>query len=190
MRANWYNSPDIPSVAGVKLTVVQCIFIGKDAKNVPREKALEYIAGYTVGNDVSARLWQRDPKFAGNVPQWCFSKGFDKFAPVGPMIVSPKVVGHADDLQLQTFVNGELRQDTNTSDLLFGVADIVSFSSQGQTLEKGTVIMTGTPSGVAMGMSPPQWLKDGDVVEVKIQHLGTIRNRMVFEHGSMVWQKV
>lgn len=105
------------------------------------------------------------------------------------MIVSPKVVGHADDLQLQTFVNGELRQDTNTSDLLFGVADIVSFSSQGQTLEKGTIIMTGTPSGVAMGMSPPKWLKDGDVVEVKIQHLGTIRNRMVFEHGSMVWQK-
>ena len=105
------------------------------------------------------------------------------------MIVSPSLVGHADNLRLQTFVNGELRQDTNTSDLLFGVADIVSFSSQGTTLEKGTIIMTGTPSGVGMGMSPPGWLRDGDGVEVKIEQLGKIKNRMVFEHGSMFWQK-
>lgn len=150
---------------------------------------MEYIAGYTVGNDVSARSWQRDPQYAGSVPQWCFSKGFDKFAPVGPMLVSPSLVGYADDLKLQTFVNGELRQETSTNDLIFGVADIVSFSSQGTTLQKGTIIMTGTPSGVALGMSPPRWLNDGDVVEVKIEQLGTIKNRMTFEHGSMVWQK-
>ncbi|KIW35017.1 uncharacterized protein PV07_01744 [Cladophialophora immunda] len=166
-----------------------CILIGKDAKNVPREKALDYIAGYMVGNDISARSWQRDPKFAGNVPQWCFAKGFDKFAPVGPMLVSPSVVGLAENLRLQTLVNGEMRQDTNTDDLIFSVADIVSFSSQGTTLQEGTVIMTGTPSGVALGMDPPGWLKDGDVVEVKIEQLGSIRNRMVWEHGSMVWQK-
>ena len=105
------------------------------------------------------------------------------------MLVSPSVAGLADNLQLQTFVNDELRQDTNTSDLLFGVTDIVSFLSQGQTLEEGTVIMTGTPSGVAMGMSPPKWLKDGDVVKVTIEHLGSIENKMVFETDSMIWKK-
>lgn len=92
-------------------------------------------------------------------------------------------------MQLQTFVNDELRQDTNTSDLLFGVADIVSFLSQGQTLEEGTVVMTGTPSGVAMGMDPPKWLKDGDVVKVQIEQLGSIVNKMVFETTGMVWEK-
>lgn len=105
------------------------------------------------------------------------------------MIVSPAVVGAADNLRLQTFVNGEVRQETNTEDLLFGVKDVVSFASQGTTLERGTVIMTGTPAGVAMGMKPPQWLRDGDVVEVRIEQIGAVKNRMVFEHGSMVWQK-
>lgn len=98
------------------------------------------------------------------------------------MLVSPKVVGAADNLDLQTLVNGELRQSSNTSDLLFGVKKIVSFISQGTTLEKGTVIMTGTPAGVAMGMKPsPKYLKNGDVVEVKIAQLGSCINRMSFE---------
>ena len=97
------------------------------------------------------------------------------------MIVSPKIVGNAGALQLQTLVNGEVRQDTNTNDLLFNVNMIVSFISQGTTLEKGTVIMTGTPAGVAMGMKEPRWLKDGDVVEVRIEGLGKVQNKMVFE---------
>ncbi|KAI7971202.1 hypothetical protein EIK77_007018 [Talaromyces pinophilus] len=158
-----------------------CIVIGKTGKNIPKEETLSYIAGFLPANDVSARKWQRDPAFAGNVPQWCFSKGFDKFAPLGPMIVSPKIVGNAGALQLQTLVNGEVRQDTNTNDLLFNVETIVSFISQGTTLEKGTVIMTGTPAGVAMGMKEPRWLKDGDVVEVRIEGLGKVQNKMVFE---------
>lgn len=158
------------------------IVIGKTGKNISKEDALDYIAGYVSSNDVSARKWQRDPAFAGGVPQWCFSKGFDKYAPLGPMLVSPKVVGAADDLDLQTFVNGEIRQSSNTSDLLFGVREIISFVSQGTTLEKGTVIMTGTPAGVAMGMKPePRYLKDGDVVVVKIEQLGSTWNRMTFE---------
>lgn len=132
-------------------------------------------------NDVSARKWQRDPAFAGGVPQWCFSKGFDKFAPLGCMLVSPRVVGDARNLRLQTLVNGEVRQDTCTSDLLFKTEELVSFISQGTTLEEGTVIMTGTPAGVAMGMKEPLWLKDGDVVEVRIEKLGGVRNRMVFQ---------
>lgn len=130
---------------------------------------------------MSCRGWQRDPKKAGGVPQWCFSKGFDRFAPLGPMIVSPTVVGNASDLHLRTLVNGEERQNTMTSDLLFGVEDIVSFVSQGTTIEAGTVILTGTPSGVAMGMKEPKYLVDGDVVEVSISQLGRVRNKMVFE---------
>lgn len=97
------------------------------------------------------------------------------------MLMSPGLVGNASNLRLQTFVNGERRQDTGTDDLIFGVQEIVAFLSQGSTLEKGTVVMTGTPSGVGLGMSPPTYLKDGDVVEVKIEHLGSVRNKMVFE---------
>lgn len=91
------------------------------------------------------------------------------------------MVGNASDLTLRTLVNGEERQNTSTGDLLFGVEDIVSFCSQGTTLEAGTVILTGTPSGVAMGMKEPKYLNDGDVVEVQISALGFVRNKMAFE---------
>lgn len=155
--------------------------IGKTGKNIAQKDALEYIAGYAASNDVSARTWQRDPAYAGGIPQWSFAKSFDTFAPVGYMLVSPAVVGAADNLQLRTTVNGELRQDANTSDLLFNAAYLVSFLSQGATLQKGTVIMTGTPDGVALGMKEPKWLQNGDAVEVKIEGLGCCRNRVVFE---------
>ncbi|KAF4984054.1 hypothetical protein FZEAL_667 [Fusarium zealandicum] len=157
------------------------IVIGKTGKDIPKESVLSHIAGYVVSNDVSARAWQRDPKKAGGVPQWCFSKGFDKFAPLGPLLVSPEVVGNASDLTLRTTVNGEERQNTSTGDLLFGVEAIISFISQGTTLEAGTVVLTGTPSGVAMGMKEPKYLNDGDVVEVSITGLGSVKNKMVFE---------
>lgn len=155
--------------------------IGKSGKNITKEDALSYVAGYVVSNDVSARAWQRDPKKAGGVPQWCFSKGFDKFAPIGPLLVSPAVVGNASKLHLTTTVNGEERQSEGTNDLLFGVEEIVSFISQGTTLEAGTVVLTGTPCGVAMGMKEPKYLNDGDVVEVSITELGSVKNKMVFE---------
>jgi 2-keto-4-pentenoate hydratase/2-oxohepta-3-ene-1,7-dioic acid hydratase in catechol pathway len=155
--------------------------IGKTGKDIPKESALSHVAGFLVSNDVSARAWQRDPKKAGGVPQWCFSKGFDKFAPLGPLLVSPSVVGNASDLTLRTLVNGEERQNTSTDDLLFGVEAIISFISQGTTLEAGTVVLTGTPSGVAMGMKEPKYLSDGDVVEVSISGLGRVRNKMAFE---------
>ncbi|KAL1935397.1 hypothetical protein VTP01DRAFT_4537 [Rhizomucor pusillus] len=157
------------------------IIIGKTGKNIPVEQVSEYIAGYTVANDVSCRHWQRDSKFAGGVPQWCFSKGFDKYAPIGPAIISAKILGERPALDLVTRVNGETRQRTNTSDLLFHVPEIVSFVSQGTTLEKGTVIMTGTPAGVAMGMKEPKYLQNGDVVSVEIACIGKIENRMAFE---------
>ncbi len=157
------------------------VVIGKTGKDIPREDALAHVAGFLAANDVSARGWQRDPKKAGGVPQWCFSKGFDRFAPLSAVLVSPAVVGSASGLTLQTFVNGEERQNTSTSDLLFGVEEIVAFCSQGTTLEAGTVILTGTPSGVAMGMKEPRYLNDGDVVEVRISQLGAVKNKMAFE---------
>jgi 2-keto-4-pentenoate hydratase/2-oxohepta-3-ene-1,7-dioic acid hydratase in catechol pathway len=132
------------------------------------------------GNDLSCRRWQRNPQYAGNVPQWCFSKGFDNFAPVGPMIVSPSILGAAAKQSLHTLVNNEVRQASDTSDLLFGVRRIVSFLSQGTTLETGTLIMTGTPSGVAMGMEVPSYLSSGDEVEVRIGGLGSLKNKLNF----------
>ena len=156
------------------------ILIGKDAYDVSPEDALNYVAAYTVGNDISARDWQREPGKAGVVPQWSFSKSFDKYAPVGPVLVSSAVLGAADKQELQTIVNGEVRQKGNTSDLCHGVRDLVAFCSQGQTLQKGSLIMTGTPGGVGLFMKPPTFLKDGDVVEVEISGIGRLRNTIKF----------
>ncbi|PCH02622.1 Hypothetical protein PENO1_036750 [Penicillium occitanis (nom. inval.)] len=177
------------SVLIPKLAQSQCdyegeltIVIGKDAKNVSEVDALDYVAGYVVGNDISCRDWQLEKAKAGMMQQWCFSKSFDKYAPLGPAIVSTKVLGDASGLRLRTYVNGELRQESNTSDLLFGVRKLVSFLSTGQTLEKGSLIMSGTPGGVGAAMKPtPQFLKNGDEVVVEIGGIGTLRNVMQFE---------
>lgn len=162
----------------VDYEVELCIVIGKTCKNVSRTEALNYVAGYVAGNDFSARTWQNDPAFNAGV---CFAKGFDKWAPLSPILVSPKVVGNANGLQLQTWVNGDIRQDGNTNDMIFGIEYIIEFLSQGTTLEKGTVIMTGTPAGVILGMKNPIWLKDGDIVEIKIEKVGSLKNKIVFE---------
>ncbi|PVI02986.1 hypothetical protein DM02DRAFT_699298 [Periconia macrospinosa] len=182
--AGWDEDIPVPKVAQNE----QCdyegelsIVIGQSGKNIPKEDAISYVAGYVTSNDVSSRKWQRELEFAGNVPQWCFSKGFDKYAPLGPMITSPLVVGSANNLWLKTWVNGEERQSTNTSDLLFDVPTIISFLSQGTTLERGTVIMTGTPSGVGLPkVGEQRWLRDGDIVEVAIEHCGQTRNKFVY----------
>lgn len=157
------------------------IVIGRDALNVSEVDALDYVAGYVSGNDVSCRDWQMDKDKAGMMPQWSFSKSFDKYAPVGPAIVSTNVLGDAKGLKLQTFVNGEERQSSNTSDLCFGVRQLVSFLSTGQTLLKGSLIMTGTPGGVGIGMKPePKYLRDGDEVVVEIEGIGKVVNKMEF----------
>lgn len=157
------------------------IVISQDAKNVSEADALDYVAGYTVGNDVSARDWQREVDKAGPIPQWSFSKSFDKYAPIGPCLVSTRLLGDASNLTLKTYVNGEVRQDTNTSDLCFGVRKLVAFCSQGQTLQKGSLIMTGTAGGVGLFMKPPKFLRHGDVVSIEIDQIGKVRNRIVFE---------
>ncbi|QIW97638.1 hypothetical protein AMS68_003156 [Peltaster fructicola] len=171
-----------------KIAQAQCdyegeltIVIGKTCKNVSKEEALDYVAGYVSSNDVSCRDWQIEKTKAGFMPQWCFSKSFDKYAPMGPAIVSTKLLGDGKGLSLKTYVNGQVRQETNTSDLCFGVAEIVSFLSTGSTLDVGSCIMTGTPGGVGLGMKPQTWLKDGDEVAVEIQGIGKVVNTMKFE---------
>ena len=159
----------------------QTVVIGKAARNVDEANALDFVAGYVVSNDVSCRQWQIDIAFGPAGGQWCFSKGFDTWAPVGPVVVSPRVLGAADNLDLSTTVNGQTRQSSNTSDLLFGVKALVAFCSQGTTLEPGSLIMSGTPSGVISGMKDKVFLKDGDVVEVCIKGLGRLTNRLRFE---------
>jgi len=127
-----------------------CFVLGRDAKDVPVSSALSYIGAYTCGNDVSSRKFQRDPALAGGVPQWGFSKGFDTFAPLGPCLVSGEVIKDPKELHLKTIVDGEVRQDTGIDDLLFDCAYLLSYLSQGTTLKKGTVVMTGTPGGKSL----------------------------------------
>lgn len=162
------------------------VLIGRDGKDISESDALRYVAGFTAGNDVSARDWQREAGKAGPVPQWTFSKSFDKYAPLGPCLVASHVLGAADKQSLRTFVNGEVRQESNTADLCFGVRQLIAFCSQGQTLQKGSLIMTGTPGGVGLFMQPQAFLKDGDEVSVEIEGIGTLSNRMKFLRSRSV----
>ena len=125
----------------------QCLVIGKDAKNVKKEEALDYVGGWTVGNDISSRKLQSNPALAGVIPQFGFSKGFDTYAPMGPCLVAPDIIGDPSGLHLTTKINGEVRQDEGVNDLLFDCAYAIEYLSQGTTLQKGSVIMTGTPGG-------------------------------------------
>ncbi|KAJ5373429.1 hypothetical protein N7517_005435 [Penicillium concentricum] len=158
-----------------------CLVIGRDAKNVSQENALSYVAAYTVGNDISARKLQRSPELAGRVPQWGFSKGFDTFAPLGPCLVAASEIADPSKLLLKTIVDGEVRQEEYIADLLFDCAYLVSYLSQGTTLQKGSVIMTGTPGGVGAGLSPPKYLVPGTQMDVVIDGIGTLRNGVVFD---------
>jgi 2-keto-4-pentenoate hydratase/2-oxohepta-3-ene-1,7-dioic acid hydratase in catechol pathway len=123
------------------------VVIGKDAKNVQESEALEYVAAYTAGNDISSRKWQRDQNLAGGVPQWGFSKGFDTFAPLGPVLVSADLIPSPENLHLQTIVDRQVRQDAKLDDLVFSIPYLIAHLSSGTTLQKGSVIMTGTPGG-------------------------------------------
>ncbi|KXJ90069.1 hypothetical protein Micbo1qcDRAFT_189219 [Microdochium bolleyi] len=158
-----------------------CVVIGQDCKDVSEADALSYVAAYTAGNDVSTRKLQRDPELAGPVPQWGFSKGFDTYAPLGPVLVSSKLVPDPAKLQLTTTVDSETRQACGLDDLLFSVPTLIAYLSQGTTLQKGTVIMTGTPGGVGSGQKPtPKFLVPGTVMDVHLSGIGTLRNGVEF----------
>jgi 2-keto-4-pentenoate hydratase/2-oxohepta-3-ene-1,7-dioic acid hydratase in catechol pathway len=151
------------------------VVIGRDAKNVGTEDALDFVLGYTIGIDVSARDWQRD--LGGG--QFSHAKSFDTFCPLGPFRVDPSEVPDPDSLRLTTRVNGEIRQDASTADMIFDVRTLISFLSADRTLPAGTVILTGTPEGVGFARTPPAWLQPGNTVQVDIENLGTLSNPVV-----------
>ncbi len=153
------------------------IVIGRTAKNVSKEDALNYVLGYTIANDVSARDWQKE--WGGS--QWCRGKTFDTFCPVGPYIVTADEIPNPNALELTTRLNGEIVQQTNTSDMIFDVPELISFLSGSTTLHPGTLILTGTPSGVGMAREPQLWLKAGDTVEITIDGIGTLSNPVIEE---------
>lgn len=152
----------------VELAVV----IGKRAKRVREEDAMQYVFGYSVMNDVSAR----DCRRAG---QWIVSKGQDTFAPFGPVIVTCDDIPDPHALDLWLTVNGVEKQRSNTRHMLFKIPALIADISAGMTLEPGDIIATGTPAGVAAGRNPPEWLKPGDVIEATVQGIGTLRNPVV-----------
>lgn len=151
------------------------VVIGKRGYRVPKERAFEYVAGYTNGHDVSARDWQ----IGKPGKQWMLGKTPDTFAPIGPWLVTADEVGDAHDLPVRLRLNGEQMQNGTTKEFIFGIDELVAYISQLITLEPGDVIFTGTPPGVGMGRKPPRFLRDGDVVEVEIGELGTLRNPVV-----------
>lgn len=153
------------------------IVIGKRAKYVSKEDALGYVFGYCAVNDLSAR----DLQF--RTPQWLLGKSCDDFSPVGPYLVSSDEVGNPNNLKLTTMVNGQVRQDSNTSDMIFYCDEIVSYISQYMTLEPGDIILTGTPEGVILGDSVEKqvYLKPGDKVTVEVEKLGALTNTFVEE---------
>jgi 2-keto-4-pentenoate hydratase/2-oxohepta-3-ene-1,7-dioic acid hydratase in catechol pathway len=146
------------------------VVIGRRARDVAIDDALDVIAGVTVGHDVSAR----DHQFTTG--QWSWSKSFDTFCPLGPELVSLDEIDLATGLAIETRVSGEVLQSSNTRELIFGVPELIAWISQGCTLEPGDVILTGTPAGVGAARTPPRWLVHGDIVEITIAGVGTLRN--------------
>lgn len=150
------------------------IVMGRTARNVSREEAYKYVYGYCCGNDLSARDLQM------RTQQWLLGKTCDKFAPVGPYLVTADEVGDPNQLAISCTVNGELRQSSNTADMIFKCDEIISYISQNFTLEPGDMIMTGTPEGVMLGYPPEQqvYLQAGDTITVEIEKLGRLTNTM------------
>lgn len=155
------------------------IVIGKKGRNIKAAEASSYVAGYTIGHDVSARDWQlkKDGK------QWMVGKTFDTFAPTGPFLVTADEVGDPHQLGIRLRLNGETMQDSNTQQMIFGVGETLAYLSQVMTLEPGDLIFTGTPPGVGFARKPPVFLKPGDVVEIEIDKLGVLRNPVVQGQG-------
>lgn len=175
--ANPFDTIEIPSDYTQKVDYEgeMAFIIGRKGKRIDRLTALKYVLGYMVLNDVSTR----DLQFRDG--QWCRGKSLDKFAPIGPWITVKDEVPDPHRLHLTTRVNGELRQDSSTANMIFKIQDIIAVLSRGMTLEPGDIIATGTPSGVGFASKlKSKLLKNGDVVEVEVEKLGVIRNKFIF----------
>lgn len=171
----------VPRVSGdVDYEGELAVVIGRFCRHVPKNRAAEVIVGYTIAHDVSVRDWQR------RVPTFTMGKSFDTHCPLGPYLVTADEVGDPHALDLETRVNGEVRQSSNTCQLLFDCFDLVEHLSTAFTLEPGDVISTGTPGGVGFAMKPPRYLKPGDRVRIAIDKLGELENRVVAEPENTV----
>jgi 2-keto-4-pentenoate hydratase/2-oxohepta-3-ene-1,7-dioic acid hydratase in catechol pathway len=160
----------------VDYEVELAVVIGRRARRVPEDKAIEYVAGYTVCNDVSARNLQ----FGDG--QWVRGKSLDTFCPLGPWLVTPDEIPDPQNLAVRTMLNGEVMQDSTTAEMIFDVRDLIAFASRAFTLLPGDVIATGTPPGVGVFRDPPVFLKDGDEITVEVEGIGKLTNRCVEEH--------
>jgi 2-keto-4-pentenoate hydratase/2-oxohepta-3-ene-1,7-dioic acid hydratase in catechol pathway len=151
------------------------VVVGERGRNVPAEKGMDYVAGYTIGHDVSARDWQmrKDGK------QWMVGKTFDTFAPTGPVFVTKDEVPDPHNLGIRLRLNGETMQDSNTRQMIFPIGQVIAYLSLVFTIEPGDLIFTGTPPGVGFARKPPVFLRGGDVVEVEIDGLGVLRNPVI-----------
>ncbi len=154
------------------------VVIGRRCRHVPKARAPEVIAGYTIVDDVSVRDWQL------RVQTMTIGKSFDTHGPMGPWIVTPDEIGDPHALRIQTWINGEKRQDSNTKELIFDSFDLVEHLSTAFTLEPGDVIATGTPAGVGIAFKPPKLLKAGDVVRIEIEGIGALQNEVIDEPES------
>lgn len=153
------------------------VVIGRRGRDIPKARAYDYVFGYTVLNDITARDLQKKHM------QWFKGKSLDTFAPIGPWIVHKSALANPHALRIALRVNGETRQSASTDDMVFRIEDLIEALSAGMTLEPGDIIATGTPSGVAAGADPPRWLQAGDVVEAEVEGIGILRNRIVAPRG-------
>lgn len=153
------------------------VVIGKTCHNVSKADALDYVLGYTCANDVSARDWQKN----GGGGQWCRGKTFATFCPLGPHLVTSDEIPNPNMLSIKTVLNGEVMQDWNTNDMIFDVPTLIEFLSGSTVLAPGTVILTGTPHGVGFARNPQVFLKNGDVVDIEIEGIGTLTNPVIDE---------
>lgn len=168
------NIPSYPElVDSLDYECELAVIIGKNAKNVSEENAFDYVFGYTILNDVSARNLQTRHK------QWYFGKSLDGFCPMGPDIITEDEFDRPPVLTIQSYINGELRQNSNTGLLIFDIPHVISELSQGTTLKAGTIISMGTPAGVGMGFQPPKFLKKGDVIKCRIEKIGSLKNYVI-----------
>ena len=151
------------------------VVIGKPAKNVSIENAFDYVLGYTVTNDVTARTWLT----LDGAKQWVRGKSFDTFTVLGPELVTKDEISNPQNLSVKSVLNGKPMQDSNTSKMIFSVAQLIAYLSEGTTLLPGTVILTGTPKGVGVNQDPKVFLKPGDVIEVSVGGIGTLTNSVI-----------
>ena len=155
------------------------VIIGKTAKHVSRQCAMDYVLGYTCANDVSSRDWQRDKNLGGG--QFARGKSFDGFCPLGPCIVTKDEIANPNLLRIKTILNGQTLQDHTTADMIFDVPALIESLSSTMTLRAGAIILTGTPQGVGFARKPPVWMKAGDTVVVEIEKIGRLENPVTQE---------